>query len=175
MLNKFSNRQPLNQKLKLKYMIEPLQVIEESDSEISIVWSDDAETKYNAAELRRNCPCAGCVNEWTGEKILRDESVSDDLSFYAHFDCRQIRAQFSFFRRSRHGNFYLQISARNGGKLNRYSAECAINKSANRIITALAIARYTDFFRLVIIKLQFYFAGRAILCRKEIFSMNGRK
>ncbi len=62
-------------------MIEPLQVIEESDSEISIIWSDDAETKYNAAELRRNCPCAGCVNEWTGEKILRDESVSDDLSF----------------------------------------------------------------------------------------------
>ena len=62
-------------------MIEPLQIIEESDSEISIVWSDDAETKYNAAELRRNCPCASCVNEWTGEKILRDESVSDDLSF----------------------------------------------------------------------------------------------
>ncbi len=62
-------------------MIEPLEIIEESDSEVSIVWSDDAETKYNAAELRRNCPCAGCVNEWTGEKILRDESVSDDLSF----------------------------------------------------------------------------------------------
>ena len=62
-------------------MIEPLEIIEESDSEISIIWSDDAETKYNAAELRRNCPCAGCINEWTGEKILRDESVSDDLSF----------------------------------------------------------------------------------------------
>jgi DUF971 family protein len=62
-------------------MIEPLQIIEESDSEISIVWSDDAETKYTAPELRRNCPCASCVNEWTGEKILRDESVSDDLSF----------------------------------------------------------------------------------------------
>ncbi|CAN5872742.1 DUF971 domain-containing protein [soil metagenome] len=62
-------------------MIEPMEIIEESDSEISIVWSDDAETKYNAAELRRNCPCASCVNEWTGEKILRDESVSDDLSF----------------------------------------------------------------------------------------------
>ena len=62
-------------------MIEPLQVIEESDSEISIVWSDDAETKYNAADLRRNCPCASCVNEWTGEKILRDESVPDELHF----------------------------------------------------------------------------------------------
>lgn len=62
-------------------MIEPRQIIEDSDSEISIVWSDDAETKYNAAGLRRNCPCASCVNEWTGEKILRDESVSDDLAF----------------------------------------------------------------------------------------------
>ncbi len=62
-------------------MIEPLEIIEESDSEVSIIWSDEAETKYNAAELRRNCPCASCVNEWTGEKILRDESVSDDLSF----------------------------------------------------------------------------------------------
>jgi ATP-binding protein involved in chromosome partitioning len=61
-------------------MIEPLQIIEESDSEISIVWSDDAETKYNASELRRKCPCASCVNEWTGEKILRDETIPGDLN-----------------------------------------------------------------------------------------------
>ncbi len=62
-------------------MIEPTQIIEESDREVSIKWSDDAETIYNAAQLRRACPCAGCVNEWTGEKIIRDESVSDDLTF----------------------------------------------------------------------------------------------
>ena len=62
-------------------MIEPRQIIEESDSEISINWSDEAETKYDAASLRRACPCAGCINEWTGEKTLKPESVSDDLSF----------------------------------------------------------------------------------------------
>ena len=62
-------------------MIEARQVIEESDSEISIVWSDETENKYTAAELRRACPCAGCVNEWTGEKTLRDEAISEDLSF----------------------------------------------------------------------------------------------
>jgi DUF971 family protein len=62
-------------------MIEPRQIIEESDSEISINWSDEAETKYDAASLRRACPCAGCINEWTGEKMLKPESVSDDLSF----------------------------------------------------------------------------------------------
>jgi ATP-binding protein involved in chromosome partitioning len=60
-------------------MIEPTQIIEESDRELSIKWSDEAETKYNAPQLRRNCPCASCVNEWTGEKILRAESVSDEL------------------------------------------------------------------------------------------------
>ncbi len=62
-------------------MIEPRQIIEESDSELSINWSDDAETKYNAAGLRRACPCAGCINEWTGEKMLRAENIADDLSF----------------------------------------------------------------------------------------------
>lgn len=62
-------------------MIEPLQVIEESDREISIVWSDDVETSHPAVELRRSCPCAACVNEWTGEKILKDENISEDLSF----------------------------------------------------------------------------------------------
>ena len=62
-------------------MLEPTQIIEESDSQVSIKWSDDSETKYSAAELRRSCPCATCVNEWTGEKILRSENIADDLSF----------------------------------------------------------------------------------------------
>ncbi len=62
-------------------MLEPRQIIEESDSELSIIWSDEAETKYNAADLRRACPCAGCINEWTGEKMLKAENIADDLSF----------------------------------------------------------------------------------------------
>jgi DUF971 family protein len=62
-------------------MIEPTQIIEESDREVSITWSDASESKYSAAQLRRSCPCATCINEWTGEKILRAESVPDDLTF----------------------------------------------------------------------------------------------
>lgn len=62
-------------------MIEPLQIIEESDSELTIKWSDDSDTRYNAVQLRRSCPCATCINEWTGEKQLKDESIAEDLTF----------------------------------------------------------------------------------------------
>ena len=62
-------------------MLQPRQIVEENDAEISITWSDDVVTKYGAAQLRRSCPCAGCINEWTGEKMLDDKNVPDDLSF----------------------------------------------------------------------------------------------
>lgn len=62
-------------------MIEPLQIIEESDSAVTIVWSDEKESTYEAPELRRKCPCAGCVNEWTGEQMLKPETIPDNLTF----------------------------------------------------------------------------------------------
>jgi DUF971 family protein len=62
-------------------MLEPTQIIEESDRQVSIKWSDDSETQYSAAQLRRGCPCASCVNEWTGEKILAPNQIADDISF----------------------------------------------------------------------------------------------
>ena len=62
-------------------MIEPTQIIEESDSAVSIIWSDEKETSYTAPELRRACPCASCINEWTGEKILNPEAISDEMNF----------------------------------------------------------------------------------------------
>jgi DUF971 family protein len=61
-------------------MIEPVQIIEESESKLSIKWSDDSETGYTAVELRRSCPCAGCVNEWTGEKMLEASTIPGDLT-----------------------------------------------------------------------------------------------
>jgi DUF971 family protein len=62
-------------------MAEPVQIIEESDSEVSIVWSDDTETRYSAPQLRRSCPCAACINEWTGEKMLDESGIPETLTF----------------------------------------------------------------------------------------------
>ena len=60
-------------------MIEPIQIVEESDTEFTIKWSDESETRYNALALRRRCPCAMCINEWTGEKMLVDDSIPEDI------------------------------------------------------------------------------------------------
>ena len=58
--------------------IEPRQLIDEG-SGITIHWADGAESSFEAADLRRACACAQCVNEWTGEQMLKPETIADDV------------------------------------------------------------------------------------------------
>jgi len=57
--------------------VEPREIEQESPAWLRVVWADGRGCRYNAAALRRACPCAQCVNEWTGERTLQAESVSD--------------------------------------------------------------------------------------------------
>lgn len=59
--------------------IEPREISQESNSLLRITWADDRVCAYEAARLRRACPCAQCVNEWTGERTLKPEAVSDEV------------------------------------------------------------------------------------------------
>ena len=59
--------------------IEPREIKQEGDSRLRITWADDFVCHYGAAELRRACPCAQCVNEWTGQRVLQPETVSEEL------------------------------------------------------------------------------------------------
>ncbi len=59
--------------------IEPREISQESDTQLRISWADDKVCVYHAAHLRRACPCAQCVNEWTGQRTLKPEVISDDL------------------------------------------------------------------------------------------------
>lgn len=58
---------------------EPREIKHEDDFTLRITWADDRECRYKAADLRRVCPCAQCVNEWTGERMLRPETISEEL------------------------------------------------------------------------------------------------
>lgn len=49
-------------------------------SKLRIVWKDGVESEYEPRYLRLLCPCAGCVDEMTGVRTLRPETV--DLGIY---------------------------------------------------------------------------------------------
>lgn len=59
--------------------IEPAEILQESNSRLRITWADGRVCGYEAAVLRRACPCAQCVDEWTGERTLRPQAISDEL------------------------------------------------------------------------------------------------
>ena len=60
--------------------IEPREIRQDGDASLSITWGDGHLCSYNAAVLRRACPCAQCVNEWTGQRVLKPESVPTELA-----------------------------------------------------------------------------------------------
>jgi DUF971 family protein len=59
--------------------IEPREISQEDDAHLRIIWADGNVCEYGAASLRRACPCAQCVNEWTGERTLKPDAISDEV------------------------------------------------------------------------------------------------
>ncbi len=60
--------------------IEPSEIAQDGAAAVRIAWGDGRACRYVAAALRRVCPCAQCVNEMTGERMLRPETVPDTLT-----------------------------------------------------------------------------------------------
>jgi DUF971 family protein len=60
--------------------IEPREIKQDGENALRITWADDRVCEYAAAELRRACPCAQCVNEWTGQRMLKPETVAEELT-----------------------------------------------------------------------------------------------
>jgi DUF971 family protein len=59
--------------------IEPIEISQESNTQLRITWADGRACNYDSATLRRACPCAQCVNEWTGERTLMPEAISNEV------------------------------------------------------------------------------------------------
>jgi len=60
--------------------ITPSRIRRRDPSKVVFEWADGYSAEFSAADLRRKCPCAGCVSETTGNRILDPTSVPDDMT-----------------------------------------------------------------------------------------------
>lgn len=54
-------------------------VVSKDQREVTLGWSDGSTTKVGARRLRQYCPCAGCVDEWSGNRTLDIDSVPEEM------------------------------------------------------------------------------------------------
>jgi DUF971 family protein len=46
---------------------------------LRLLWEDGLKTDTSAQHLRQQCPCAGCVDEWTNKRTLDESQVPASL------------------------------------------------------------------------------------------------
>ncbi len=59
--------------------LHPLGLGQDGPGTLVIDWSDGHRCSLDVRALRLACPCAECVDEWTGEQRLREDAVPDNV------------------------------------------------------------------------------------------------
>lgn len=55
------------------------EIFQVDEKTLGITWTDDKDSKFDVVDLRRSCPCASCVDEHTGKRILKPEMIADSV------------------------------------------------------------------------------------------------
>ncbi len=58
---------------------QPTRVEKHSPTEMRLDWNSGESFAVPFVDLRFECPCAGCVDEHSGERIIRRENVRPDV------------------------------------------------------------------------------------------------
>ncbi|MFN7971785.1 MAG: DUF971 domain-containing protein [Acidobacteriota bacterium] len=57
----------------------PTAITQAGDRHLAITWADGRTSRLDVVELRRRCPCAQCVDEWSGRPLLDRTSIPDTV------------------------------------------------------------------------------------------------
>jgi DUF971 family protein len=57
----------------------PARLAQDGPDVLVIHWNNGHVGRHRVRRLRLVCPCAGCVDEWTGEQTLDPDSVPADV------------------------------------------------------------------------------------------------
>ena len=60
-------------------MVRPTDLGIDPDGNLNVRWDDGKESKFAPRWLRARCPCAECVEEWSGKRVVGDEQVKADV------------------------------------------------------------------------------------------------
>ncbi len=51
----------------------------QSDRELELLWNEDSSHRLSYLLLRGECPCANCISEHTGERLLDITTIPEDI------------------------------------------------------------------------------------------------
>jgi DUF971 family protein len=57
----------------------PTQLTFDDDGNLLVHWDDGRESKFPPRWLRARCPCAECVEEWSGKRVVGEAQVKGDV------------------------------------------------------------------------------------------------
>jgi DUF971 family protein len=55
------------------------EIWQKDERTLAIIWTDHQEMQWDVVALRRQCPCAECVDEGTGKRKLDPKAIAESL------------------------------------------------------------------------------------------------
>ena len=83
----------------------PVALKKKGGERITVTWADGHESVFGARYLRGRCPCAQCVSETSGKRLVFEEHVNPDVAG------GPVRAPLRLERRPHDGHLLLRLPA----------------------------------------------------------------